>query len=117
MPAELAEKRKVRRFGARNPAALQYHVQGLPCTEALSVMRYRREVGLGLPNLRASDLDPFPAIRVQGGCRDLGQGRVHLRQLQAPHRSGTGLLAGLGFLQEPLSVNIQVSLLRLYSCA
>ena len=56
----------------------------------------------------ASDFFPFPAIRVQGDRRDLGQGRVQLRQLQAPHRPGTGLLAGPGFLHEPFGLAVMI---------
>jgi hypothetical protein len=56
----------------------------------------------------ASDLDRFPAIRVQGDCRDLDQGRVQLRQLSAPCRPGIGLREGLGFLWEPLSLAVMI---------
>ena len=57
------------------------------------------QVVLSLAESTASDFDPFPAIRVQGGRRDLGKGRVQLRQLQAPQRPGTGLFMRLSFLQ------------------
>jgi hypothetical protein len=36
--------------------------------------------------LAASDFGPFPAIRVQRGCGDLGQRTMYSRQLQAPQR-------------------------------
>ena len=32
----------------------------------------------------AGDLGPFPAVRGQGGCRDVGKGRVQLGQFEAP---------------------------------
>ena len=33
---------------------------------------------------RADDPDPFPPVRGLGGCSDVGQSRVQLRQLEAP---------------------------------
>ena len=55
-----------------------------------------------------SDLGPFPAVRVQSGCSDLGQGRVQLRQLQAPQCPRTRLLAGLNFFKEPLGLAVMI---------
>src|SRR5580704_3183541 len=48
----------------------------------------------------AGDLGPFPAIRGQGGCRDVGQGRVQLGQFEAPLSSRVEVSARGGFVQE-----------------
>jgi hypothetical protein len=41
------------------------------------------------------NLDPFPAVRVQSGCSDLGQSRAQLRQLYASQCPRIRLLTGL----------------------
>jgi len=45
------------------------------------VLRSTCEVGLLTLNLRPSDFRPFPAVRVQSGRGDLGQGSVQFCQL------------------------------------
>ncbi len=55
-----------------------------------------------------SDLDPFPAVRVQSGCSDLGQSRVQIRQLYAPQRPRTRLFAGLSFLKKPHGLGVMI---------
>src|SRR5580704_4240899 len=49
----------------------------------------------------AGDHGPFPAVRGQGGCRDVGQGRVQLGQFEAPLGSGIEVSAGGGFVKKP----------------
>ena len=50
---------------------------------------------------RAGDLGPFPAVRGQGGCRNVGQGGVQRGQFEASLGSGVEVPARGGFVKKP----------------
>ena len=57
---------------------------------------------------RVGDPDPFPVVRGLRGCRDVGQSRVQLGQLEAPLGPRVEVSAGGGFVQEPFSFAVVV---------